>query len=241
MQQNVFSEQEVAEIIQRAAELSEEGVAASAYTPGITREELETIAREVGVTAGALDRAIQERLEAKPHPKKGIRFVEEFERVIDGELDPANFDVVLEDVKLLGTSGQAGATQVGRSLKASAWTGVSQAHIDVNSRNGRTKLKVRSNPLFQALMTLYPALIGSGILGGVLGEQGYVMAAALGACGLIAVGAAAFFKLLKVGHRRAGELANRLAGVIAKLTAEKGNPASGSTDSAERDVHKVGP
>ena len=57
-----------------------------------------------------------------------------------------------------------------------------QAKIDVTSRNGRTSLKVKSNALFQGLMTLHPAFITTLILMGTLSEKGMgLLAAGLGA------------------------------------------------------------
>jgi hypothetical protein len=232
MQQHVFSEQEVAEIIQRAAELTEEGHQAGGYTPGITRDELRRIALEVGVSPEALDHAIQERLANVPSERRsGFRFVEEFERVLDGELSPENFDVILENVKPLSNIGQPHAAQIGRTLRASAWTGVSQATIEVSARNGRTKLKVRSNAFFAALMSLYPAVMGSVISGGALGEAGLGWAASAAVGAFLAAGAFAFFRLVKAGHRRAGELANRIAAVISEQTPRDSEPGNHSTHS----------
>ena len=92
--ERVFSEQEVGQIIRRAVEITEEG-SAQAYTPGVTRSELEKIATEVGVSSEALERAIEE---ARQHTGKRwpLRLTEEFERVVDGELDPSEFDLLTE-------------------------------------------------------------------------------------------------------------------------------------------------
>lgn len=210
----VFSEQEVTQILRRAVELSEEG-SASAYTPGVTREELERIAREVGVSTEALRRAIDEAAQ-RPSVRGPLHLTEEFERVVSGELDPSQFDLVIEGIKPLSNSGQPSASQIGRTLTMSAWTGTGQAKVEVTSRGGRTRLKVRSNAFFQALMTLYPAAIGSMIAMGAFSERGMAWLGAAVSLGLLAVGTTIFRALTKTGHRKAEEMADTLRDRIAR-------------------------
>ena len=217
--EHVFSEQEVSQIIHRAAQLTEEG-AETTYVPGVTREELEKIAVEVGVSASALDRAINEARE-RTHKTGPLRLTEEFERVIDGELDPDQFDVVMDGVKTFGHSGPA---QIGRSLRASAWTGVGQANIDVTSRNGRTKVKVKSNAFFQCLMTLYPSVVATAMTAGGLAAHGQgLLAAAIGTA-IITTGGLLCGKLIKVGHRKAEKLADDMQTRISEAVAEQTPP-----------------
>lgn len=232
--ERVFSEQEVAQIIKRAAEITEEG-AEPTYVPGVTREELEKIAAEVGVSASALERAINEARE-RTHKRGPLRLTEEFERVVDGELDPSQFDVVLEGVK---TFGRGEPTLVGRSLRADAWTGAGQAHIDVTSRNGRTKLKVKSNAFFEALMTLYPSFIATAITVGTLSAKGMgLLGAAIGA-GVMTVGGLLCGKLIKVGHRNAERLADDIQSRIAGAVAEQGPVAQAQVSSERPPVSEI--
>ena len=225
--ERVFSEQEVSEIIRRAVEITEQG-AARDYVPGVTQSELERIASEVGVNPEALRRAIMEA--GTRTGKRGLlHLTEEFERVIEGELDPALFDVVAEGVKTIGNAGQPAIAQVGRKLQMSAWTGMGQAKIDVTSRNGRTSLKVKSNALFQGLMTLHPAFITTLILMGTLSEKGMgLLAAGLGA-GIMTVGVSMFTWLTKLGHRRAEKMADDLRERIENTIAEN-QPSSVDTN-----------
>jgi hypothetical protein len=217
----VYSEQEASEILKRAASMMEKATGeGDAYTPGITREELERIAHEVGVDPKFLQLAIAEQ--GQPESKKGpFNLTEEFERVIEGELDPSDFDVLAEHIKLLGNAGQPAIAQVGRSLQASAWTGVSQAKVNVSARNGRTRLQVKSTPLFAILMGGYPALMGAIISAASLGERGHVGLAIAAAVGFVGAGITAFNFLLRKGHEKARQLTESLKLRIADETESK--------------------
>jgi len=209
----VFSEQEVSQILRRAVELTEAG-ADKAYAPGVTVAELERIAAEVGVSSRALAQAILEQ-GAEPTKKGVLNLTEEFERVVAGEMDPSQYDVILDGLKPLSNAGQPHASQIGRKLTASVWTGFGQARIDVTSRNGRTKLSVKSNAFFQGLMTLYPAFIGSVIAIAASADKGMAaVGLSIAAC-LVTVGGFAFTALTRKGHRRAEKIADDLRTRIA--------------------------
>lgn len=217
-EKRVFSEKEASDIVRRAAVLHEQAQeSASPYTPGVTREELERIAKEVGIDVAFLDRAILEG--TRPESRKGpLHLTEEFERVIEGELDPNDFDVVTGALKMMRVQHGVAAAQVGRSLTATAWTGLSQAYVTVSSRNGRTRLNVKSNALFAWLFALHPAFILSIIAMGATAEAGAALVGIGIVAGLALAGWAGFRALLKAGHRRAGELADRIAVRIAEET-----------------------
>lgn len=190
------------------------------YTPGITRAELENIAKEVGVDPKFLELAITQQ--GKPESKTGaLRLTEEFERVIEGELDPADFDVIVDYIKPLKQIGTTGFSQVGRTLQASAWTGISQANVSVSSRNGRTRLKVASNPLFAFLMGGYPALIGSVISAASLSEAGYVGYGIAAAAAFLVAGFGTVRALIGKGHSAAAKLTDKLEAAIANETVKK--------------------
>ncbi len=220
-EERVFSEQEVGQIIRRAVQLTEEGASAS-YKAGVTRAELEKIAGEVGVDAAALQRAILEAGEIKG--KRGLlHLTEEFEKVLEGELDPSQFDLLAEGIRIFGTNGNPGMAQVGRSVQMSAWTGVGQAKIDVTSRNGRTKLKVKSNSLFPILMTMHPGLVSTIITVAALGERGLGWLAALIGFAIMTVASFLCAVLVKTNHRKTGKLADHMRERIAESIAEQ-NP-----------------
>lgn len=152
----IFSEQEVAKILRRATEIAESRNA-SAYTPGVTREELERIAHEVGIDPAVLEDAIAAKDDVESR-KKFLSLVTEAEFVLDGELDPNDYDRVFPDSAL---GGKGGLVQVGRSAGFHRAIALSLTRLSVESRLGRTKIKMRSNPFFAGLLTLYPALVGT--------------------------------------------------------------------------------
>lgn len=230
-QERVFSEQEVEQILRRAVELTEQATA-STYRPGVTRDELEKIAGEVGVSPDALLRALSE-YEGRKREVGPLSLTQEFTRVVEGEMDPANFDIIAEGLKPLANAGQPAMAQVGRKFTMSTWTGVGQAKIDVTSRQGRTKLTVKSTALFQALMTLHPALMASIVAVGALSErgQGWLGAAIAGVAML--VGGLVFGWLTRKGHRDAEALADSLRDRLAQSIAAQGRAEVRSEAPAE--------
>jgi len=237
--ERVFSEQEATKIIQRAVELTEQSSSQS-YKAGVTRAELERIAAEVGVSADALARAISDAGQSPKVERSLLGLSREFERVVEGELDPSQYDVVIEGLKPLANAGQPAAAQVGRTLSMSAWTGVGQAKIELTSRNGRTRVKVRSNPLFQFLMTIHPALMGSFVALGALGEKGMIWVGAAIAAGLLTIGGTLFSMLTRKGHAKAEKLADDLRERIANTLSESGNTGTDSVTSEEPLVQRLG-
>jgi hypothetical protein len=210
----VFSEQEAAEIMQWAVRLQEQSNEGENYTPGVTLQELQRIAEEAGLDPTFIEKAISNK--AVVESEKGVfHFTESFERVIDGEINPDDFDLVLEEMKVSGRNQRPGAYQVGRSMTAMAWTGVSQAKVEVSARKGRTRLQVTSNAFGAYFLGLHGPLIGGIIIMALMGERGNALLGALLGGGLIAAGGVAFKWLLMKGHKAAQKLTEKLAGVIA--------------------------
>lgn len=161
----IFSEQEASEILQKAAKMQEERGHGPAYTPGITLEELERIAAEAGIDPGVLEAALKPDSESKEKTKWPL----ELERVIQGELDPSEFDVILEAIG--PAHRRQGLTQVGRTVSGTIWTGMGHSTISVNSRNGRTRLSLKANPFFSFFLVIYPLFISSILLSAALSEN----------------------------------------------------------------------
>jgi hypothetical protein len=211
-EKRVFSEQEVSAVVRRAVEL-QENAGQESYTPGVTPEELERIAAELGIEPRFLQQAIFEAntTESKKGP---LNLTEEFERVVDTELSSDDFDVLLKYLRPIGH--RHPITQIGRTLTGSAWTGCSMANVEVSSKGGRTRVKVKSNPFFAWLVTLHPAFISSLLLFAFLGKAGLVWLA-IGLVALIAVIASvAFQAMVKAGHKSAKGLTEKLAASVAE-------------------------
>ncbi|HZH98018.1 MAG TPA: hypothetical protein VEX38_03530, partial [Fimbriimonadaceae bacterium] len=192
----IFSEQEVGEIVRRAVQLQEQAKDAELYTPGITREELSRIAREMGIDPKYLEMAIGTS-KVSPDPKRGVfNLTQEFERVVDGELKQEDFDLLLEHVRARPGPHGPSIAQIGRTLSGRSTKGIFSSIIDVTSRKGRTKISVRSSPVFAYLVALHPAVIGSIIAMAAFGEQGSISAGIATAAGLLTVGGIAFKELV---------------------------------------------
>ncbi len=204
----IFSEEEASQILQRAVEISSNEPSQN-YTPGITREELERIAGEVGVSVEALERAIREG--GSTVSKSGLfNLTKTYERVVHGELDPNQFDLICEGVRLMNRHGQSGANQIGRTLKMTAWLGTGHGNVDVASRNGRTSIKIKTNAVIGGIITLYPAFVGSIIAIGTLSSHGLGWIGAAVATGLMTIGGVVFKFFTKNTQKNAERLANEL-------------------------------
>ncbi len=214
-ERRIFSEQEVGAVMRRAVEMQEHAQDAGSYTPGVTQEELKRIGAEVGVDPKYLDLAIREAM--APESRKGpLNLTEQFQRVVEGELSPDDFDIVLEELKQFGR--RHPITQVGRTLQGKVWTGCSLANLQMTSRNGRTKVDVRSNAIFPFLMTFYPAFLVALAGVGALSAAGLAWAGILGAIGLFTAATFGFRALLRKGHAAARALADRLERKISEAT-----------------------
>jgi hypothetical protein len=228
----VFSEQEVGEIVQRAAELQEASPERGLrYAPGVTREQLERVAQEVGVEPEFLQRALAER---SSDPERSGLF-RAHERVVDGELDPNDFDLILEHVRAR-RSRRSPTTQIGRTLEGRVWTGTGFANLEVTSRNDRTRVRVKPTPIVEILGTFYPAFLAS-LAGAVpLASNGHGVASAVVAAGLVAAATLGFFGWTRRSNRSAKRLANKLAGVVAEEVARQssGEGVAESAPGADR-------
>ena len=217
----IFSEKEAAEIMQRAVRMQEASAKGESYTPGITAEELKKIALEAGIDVSFLDKAIT-GLDTEEKSTPGIfGLTEEFERVVEGEMNPEDYDKILNLVK---PSHQRGISQVGRTLTGIGTVGPHMLHINVESRKGRTKVKIKYTPVFAYLIGLHGPLIGSLIAIGVLSEKGQVLLGVGIAAALLALGGTAFNWLVKAGRRAA----KKLTGQIVEAIEEEVDPLRGN-------------
>lgn len=154
----LFNEEEVGLLIRKAAEIQDRS-STQPYQAGVSEDELVRIAGEMGVSADSLRQAILDyRTKGQEAKQEGL--TTRVERVLDQELDPADFDVVTEDLTLSSTERP---TQIGRSISAKVMTGLSQSAINVSSRNGRTRVKVESNPGLGMALAIPPTIIGLAI------------------------------------------------------------------------------
>lgn len=218
---HTYSEKEAAELLQRAARL-QESVAERDYTPGVSFEELQRIAHEAGIDPKYLDQAVQVQ---SSEPKQAFfGMVEEYDKVIEGELDPDDFDAILE-VFGVGMKRQQ-MRQVGRSLIGQTTAGLSMVHLEVSSRNGRTRIRGKSTPFIAYFATLHWMGILGIILGASTGESsGAVAGMAVGLTLLIA-GLLSFYLLGKASTRSARTLVGKVEERVHELVQPVKPPVS---------------
>lgn len=219
----VFSEQEAAEILQRAVSLADQ---TAGYTPGVTLEELQRIASEAGLPADALRKALTEhesRVPAGGKPTPGAAV----ERVLEGELRPEDFDIALDGLRIRRHR-RAGIEQVGRTLRAGIWYGTQMMEIHLTSRNGRTRISVRPqvfrSVFFPAFFSFYAALIGSVFLSLASVPELVVIWIVVA----VSLGIGGSRRALVLAQPKANELADSLASKVADTLASYPQPVTNS-------------
>lgn len=169
MSKRFFNEKEAAELVLKAAKLQEQSSeGSSSYAPGISFDELARMAAEAGVDPSYLQKALEGVPEKSEVPTKflGIPISTEFERIIDGELAPDNFDVITEGLPPRvagrgphGTRMHNVGVQVGRSMQMQVAKGPAFGTLMVTSRNGRTRIATRQGAFLPFMAGMYPALM----------------------------------------------------------------------------------
>ncbi len=185
----IFSEKEAADLVLRAAKLKEE---TPEYVAGLTYDELTKMALELGVEEQYLTQALSERERGGGARREesrgffGFEFNRSFDAVVEGEIPPENFDVVLgslasqQPVRGVGMGrvmrrrrAQLNPVQIGRSLKGGMQEGIGSATFEMSSRNGRTKLSATSSAILPMVAIGNPilvfSLVGSMIMTNELG------------------------------------------------------------------------
>lgn len=200
----VYSEKEAAEILRRAARLQELGNIEGEIN-GISQTELERIAAECGIDASHLQRAIAEG--STSFSAKGfLRLVQEHERTLEGELTQEGVEMVVAELAE-HHAGRQFAQQLGRTLTVRF---ANNNWLSVVSRNGRTKIQLRSGVFVPFMAGLYPGLITAFVLGVNLAARGMWLWALVSSVLLLAAGSVAFWLLLGHSHRRYKELLERV-------------------------------
>jgi hypothetical protein len=212
---HVFSEQETSQILQKAARL-QEASSEDTYRPGVTREELERIAAEAGIDPKFVGKAL---LALEDEPKKSwLNLSESFERVIEGEVDPNDFDEIFRDLK--PANNRMAAQQIGRTVTMQTFYGGAMCNVEISSRQGRTRVKVKSVPFVAYFLSLHPTLI-LGIVAGVnFGVHGNALIGLLVFAILSLLGITGFAALVKRGHRSARKLVDVLEKRVEDYTSQ---------------------
>lgn len=210
---NLFSEDETTQIVKRAAQLQEEAQLGS-YTPGVTEEELERIASEMGVNPEYLRKAIEEQRNRTEEPQKAGPFTKlVYERVIDGEIAPEDFDL-LQSLPISPSHNHL-MSQIGRTFQSTSMAGTNQVRTTITSREGRTRVRIESRPILSIVFGF--ELILFGIVFGAIASVAGPLAGALTFASLTAGGLALLFRGPKWGAKRSSELFGEICRRIGEI------------------------
>ena len=164
-----FSEEEVALVIKRAAEMQSEQFAESEPGNAMTLSEIEQIANEAGIDPRLVRRAAQSlehhtETTNRPSPWLGAPTTLVFESVVDGEIGSDDYEALVNEMRR--TFGDNGVPSVlGRTLAWTSKTVGGRRHsrgrdidISIISRGGVTTIRIEEElgnvaaPLFAGLM-----------------------------------------------------------------------------------------
>jgi len=208
----IFSEQEAADVLRRAAQIQQE-TAAGAPVTGLTYDELKRIAAEAGISEAVLTRAVRAPSKTRPG---FLNLVEENERVLDGTLAAEDMTEVIEAINRHGKTNQL--TAIGRTLKTDILGRVFTGSVEVSSKEGATRLRVRNSALFPYMAGMHTPLILASVLGPILGSRVSLPLGIAVAVGFLTLGTVLFAWFARMGVQKSRELADDLEQSLAALT-----------------------
>lgn len=211
----VFSEKQAAEVLRRASRLQDGD---GSYAPGLTHEEILSIATEAGIDPKNVEAAIR-GLETTRRTSRFFNLVEEEERIVDAELDPTEFDVILDVAKPAMTRRHP-ARQVGRTLDLRTRYKGGMYNVQVSSKAGRTRVEVASMPSMAYLMSLHPALLIAFVGSANLSARHMNLGATVFALVAMMIGLAAFVGLVHRGKEHTPALADLIESKVRETTAD---------------------
>ncbi len=154
-----FTEKQVAQIVQRAAEIQSEKPGGTG-TPGdgVTEGEVFRVGRELGLGARAVDQAMREMAVSGSDTGTSRSFARDIERTILNEDTDAVVAAVVEEFVPTST-----VVHLGSGLSYTAQVGATQCAVHVSARGARSTLRIRTSAIFAGLATWLPAVFLSAI------------------------------------------------------------------------------
>ena len=218
-----FTEQQVTEIIRRAAEKQSRSDTPGPAPTGISESEVRRVAKELGIDDDALAHAMSEVGATTLSDTGSMRSLERtLERVIDGEIPEEALALVIEEFEPV--AGLQGTTvNIGRALNYTSMAGMGQCNVNVAPRNGKTVLRIKSNAFLACLPSYLPAFIVSipALVGvgksGVHSEAKFYVAAMVLA-GIFGMATLAYRAMVKSTNRKVLELTDRAAAKLGEAT-----------------------
>lgn len=223
-----FTDREVALVLRKASEL--EGTEGAGGTGGLSLEQLEEIAAEVGIAPALIRRAVDD-LDAGVGRKllSGGPLSHQAIRAVPGTIDRSTMAQLMQHVE--GVSDQVGV--VTEALGATQWTAkdrfrTTQVSLAPDGDETRVRVVERATARLRRIVHLVPTMLGFAVVGGVVGalEPSSGMMAALVAAGAgvgATVGRALWSRLSSGSAARVERLASELARQAASQGGEAGH------------------
>jgi hypothetical protein len=155
-----FTDEQISEIIRRAAELSAEpGADGWRRGSAVTESELRRIALEIGLPGDAVDAAIEQVGTVTASDTGGdLTYERTFERRIEGEVGGEAYSALVEHFVPEWGIGR-GTSTIGNMHTYRSMVGINSCQVSVSQRAGRTTLKVSSHAWVSLVATFLPATI----------------------------------------------------------------------------------
>ncbi len=224
-----YTDQEVALVLQRAAEIEEQRSTSSLGTRGLTLRELHEIAREVGLSPDVINEALSTltvRARARGSSLLGAPLSHKLVRGVPGNLGkealPHLIHVIENHVDATGT--------VTDALGIVRWTSVSREHkfgrsiqVSLSTSPNETQIQVvhRYPSGLRAVLQVLPGLWGAGLGAAVVGSLGLAFVPAIGVVvGAAALGAGIGRSVWHAIARRSEREAEKVAAELVAATSE---------------------
>ncbi len=219
-----YTDREVALVLRRATELDELDGAAGEAGSGLSLADLRQIAGEVGVSAGALERALAtlDRPDSLSSHLAGAPAVRKAVHVVDGELDREGIAALVATVDE-HADGTGAVTEALGSVRWTARDRLKSTRVSITPRRGTTAIEVveKAEPRLRRIFHALPAawgvtLAGVGLAAAPAGPLGSVVVAVLAAAVGAGVGRGVWALLSTASDQRVHRLAERLASEAAE-------------------------
>lgn len=165
-----FTDKEVALVLRKASDLEEaEGTGPGG---GLSLQDLQQIATEVGISREVLDRAVA-ALDSKAggNPFARGQLVHQVIRAVEGELSEKAVSELIQHVD--GTSDQVGV--VSEALGSIQWTARDRfrtTQVSIKPSEGETRIRVieRATTRLRTFVAAAPTMVGAALVAGTIGQ-----------------------------------------------------------------------
>ena len=242
MAERKYSEEEMSNLLKRAARLQAKAARHTDSRPGLTLKELETIAAEAGLDPMHLHQAAAELYEpdvASAHRKTSTNASHNFvDQWVAGELTDARWEEVVAELRhrydsnlgqMMGGGELYGKGQISQVGRAKEWTHMSMSGIEtrviVQPRGESLQVKLSQrvgwgSTIAESITYGMSISLVIAVIAGGISDSGMIGALAMVASMLVSVPLISYADTAwrKKKHKELEELADRLAGILSDNT-----------------------